>query len=187
MVYKEEKDTKKILAESFKRQLLKHPFEKITIKMITDDAGVIRPTFYNYYRDKYEVFEYILDEELMSIAYALVDNGMEREAIKMLFTYFDKNRDFYHEAFKVEGQNSFVEILLNKIALLFERIINKQHIEIEDNSNLLSKKNIARYYSVGIVYILKEWMLEGKFKEAEPDEMFDAYMFIITHSAEGII
>jgi len=30
-------------------------------------------------------------------------------------------------------------------------------------------------------------MLEGKFKEAEPDEMFDAYMFIITHSAEGII
>ena len=63
MINKEEKDTKKILAESFKKHLLKR-FEKITIKMITDDAGVIRPTFYNYYRDKYEVFEYILDEEL---------------------------------------------------------------------------------------------------------------------------
>jgi len=187
MAYKEDKDTKRILSESFKKQLLKRPFEKITIKMITDDAGVIRPTFYNYYKDKYEVFEYILDEELINITYALVDNGMEREAIKMIFTYFDKNRDFYHEAFKVEGQNSFEEILLNKIALLFERIIGRHQIRVEDGSKMLSEKNIAKYYSVGMVYIIKEWMLEDRYKEVEPDEMFDAYLFIITHSAVGII
>ena len=47
----------------------------------------------------------------MNVIHALIDNGMEREAIKMIFTYFDKNRDFYNEAFKVEGQNSFEEIL----------------------------------------------------------------------------
>ena len=35
-----------LLAESFKELAKKHPIEKITIKEITDLAGVIRPTFY---------------------------------------------------------------------------------------------------------------------------------------------
>ena len=47
--------TKILLAESFKELLIKGSFDKITIKMITDQAGVIRPTFYNYFQDKYEV------------------------------------------------------------------------------------------------------------------------------------
>lgn len=43
-----------LLAESFKELALKHPIEKITIKEITDKAGVIRPTFYNHFQDKYD-------------------------------------------------------------------------------------------------------------------------------------
>lgn len=39
-----------LLAESFKELAKKHPIEKITIKEITDLAGVIRPTFYNHFR-----------------------------------------------------------------------------------------------------------------------------------------
>ena len=49
------KMTKALIGESLKVLMRNHPFEKITIKMITDEAGVIRPTFYNYFCDKYEV------------------------------------------------------------------------------------------------------------------------------------
>lgn len=49
------KDDKALIGESLKVLMRNHPFEKITIKMITDEAGVIRPTFYNYFCDKYEV------------------------------------------------------------------------------------------------------------------------------------
>ena len=42
------KMTKALIGESLKVLMRNHPFEKITIKMITDEAGVIRPTFYNY-------------------------------------------------------------------------------------------------------------------------------------------
>lgn len=38
--------TKDLLALSFKELIMKMPFEKITVKMITDGADVIRPTFY---------------------------------------------------------------------------------------------------------------------------------------------
>ena len=56
--------TKILLAESFKELLIKGSFDKITIKMITDQAGVIRPTFYNYFQDKYEVMEWLLETEV---------------------------------------------------------------------------------------------------------------------------
>ena len=41
----------KLLAESFKELVAVTPVEKITIKEITDKAGVIRPTFYNHFQD----------------------------------------------------------------------------------------------------------------------------------------
>ena len=40
-----------LLAEALKELAEKHPIEKITIKEITDRAGVIRPTFYNHFQD----------------------------------------------------------------------------------------------------------------------------------------
>lgn len=51
--------TKRLIANSFKELLLQNSFEKITIKMITDHANVIRPTFYNHFHDKYELLEWI--------------------------------------------------------------------------------------------------------------------------------
>ena len=43
--------TEIMLAESFKELVLRQPIEKITIKEITEKAGVIRPTFYNHFQD----------------------------------------------------------------------------------------------------------------------------------------
>ena len=56
------KMTKALIGESLKVLMHDHPFEKITIKMITDEAGVIRPTIYNYFCDKYEVVEWIFND-----------------------------------------------------------------------------------------------------------------------------
>lgn len=42
--------TKHQLAESFKELMLKGSFDKITIRIITEQAGVIRPTFITIFR-----------------------------------------------------------------------------------------------------------------------------------------
>ena len=73
-----------LLAESFKELALKHPIEKITIKEITDKAGVIRPTFYNHFQDKYELLEWIIDTQLIAPAEPLIQNGMVNEALERL-------------------------------------------------------------------------------------------------------
>lgn len=58
--------TKELLADSFRSLVLTMPFQKISIKMITDGAHVIRPTFYNYFQDKYEVIEFLFDQDIGS-------------------------------------------------------------------------------------------------------------------------
>ena len=56
------RDIKAELANSFKELVQEKPVEKITIKEITDKAGVIRVTFYNHFQDKYETFPHHRDE-----------------------------------------------------------------------------------------------------------------------------
>ena len=50
---------KDMLATSLYQLMMEKPFEKITIKQITDKTGVIRGTFYNHFYDKYETLEYL--------------------------------------------------------------------------------------------------------------------------------
>ena len=61
-----------VLAESFKELSQTRPIEKITIKEITDKAGVIRPTFYNHFQDKYELMEWIITTELLQPMHPLI-------------------------------------------------------------------------------------------------------------------
>ena len=73
-----------LLAESFKELTLKQPIEKITIKEITDKAGVIRPTFYNHFQDKYELLEWIIMSQIIEPIGPLLQNGMVHEALVLV-------------------------------------------------------------------------------------------------------
>ena len=104
------------------------PIEKITIKEITDKAGVIRPTFYNHFQDKYELLEWIVREDLMESAMPLFDNGLLREGITYLFTAMEKERDFYEKAVRLEGQNSFVGMMEDAVQELILQRMNKDKL-----------------------------------------------------------
>ena len=71
-----------VLAESLIELSAKKPIDKITIKEITDKAGVIRPTFYNHFQDKYELIEWIIKNELLEPIKPLLNAGMIFEAIE---------------------------------------------------------------------------------------------------------
>lgn len=103
--------TKELLADSFRSLVLTMPFQKISIKMITDGAHVIRPTFYNYFQDKYEVIEFLFDQDIGSKVEVMIENDMEQEAIKLMFICFEKIRniiiDFLKPQARIASENFF--------------------------------------------------------------------------------
>lgn len=65
---------------------------------------MIRPTFYNHFQDKYELLEWIIDTQLIAPAEPLIQNGMVNEALVLLFSNIEKEKEFYQKASRLEGQ-----------------------------------------------------------------------------------
>ena len=142
--------TKDLLTASFRELVLQVPFDKITIKMITDGAGVIRPTFYKHFQDKYEVLEWILKTEIEDKVQVLIDNNMEEDIFRLLCNCLEKDHVFYRKAYEIQGQNSFEELMSDYIYRLFLQILSKYPLKSPDKLAVLTIEAIARFYTFGL-------------------------------------
>lgn len=169
--------TKDLLTSSFKELIMRVPFEKITIKMITDGAGVIRPTFYKHFQDKYEVIEWILKKNIKDNIQVLIDNNMEEDIFRLLCSCLEKERAFYKKLYAIEGPNSFEELMYQYIFGLFSDLLNKYPMKSPDKLAILSKDAVARFYTFGLTDSLKYWILHDA--ACTSDQLTEAYNYII--------
>lgn len=175
--------TKRLIADSFKELMMKYPFEKITIKMITDNAGIIRPTFYNHFYDKYELLEWIFVEDVIKKAQVLVNEHMDKESVKLLFTCISKDRQFYAKAMEITGQNNFEEVMQKHTTQLFINATEQVSSLKVPNNPLLTKENIATYYALGLVAVIKYSLSQNQVNtDISIDDCCEAYFYLISHS-----
>lgn len=177
--------TKDLLTMSFKELVMQTPFDKITIKMITDGAGVIRPTFYKHFQDKYEVIEWILEKEIASKIQVLADHNMEEEIFRLLCSCLEKDREFYKKLYVVEGPNSFEDLLYRYVFNLLLSLLNKYPLRSPDKIAMLSKDALARFYTFGLTDSLKYWITHDTPYSSE--QVCEAYNYIIRNSILDVI
>lgn len=178
------------LMSSFKQLVLRMPIEKITIKDITDQAGVIRPTFYNHFQDKYELLECIIRTDILEPMMPLLQNGMVNAALTLIFTNILKEKEFYLKASRLEGQNSFEEITRSCIQQLLEEYINQVTTGKADSGSplvrrFLTSENIAEYYAASMTFVVMRFLKTDQ--SVTPSEMADIYEFLITHSMDDMV
>lgn len=178
-------DVDKQLMESFKKLAKTIPVEKITIKEITDEAGVIRPTFYNHFQDKYEVVERIINEEILLPVKPLLDNEMIQEAMVLVFTNILKEKDFYCRLSGMEGQNSFASIVRGCIRQWVFAFISEKVGTKKFKSAWLTPNRVADYYSQSMSFVVLEWIASGM--PIPPREVAEIYDYIMTRSMEDIL
>lgn len=178
-------ETDVLLAKSFKELALKQPIEKITIKEITDKAGVIRPTFYNHFQDKYELLEWIITTELIEPMEELLQNRMVNEGLLLLFTKIENEKEFYTKASKLEGQNSFSQIAQTCVERLMLKVFQKFAEGKQMKYIWLTPEWIAQYYAQSMCYVVITWIQSGMTISAK--ELTEIYHYIITRSMEDIL
>ncbi len=174
-----------LLAESFRELVLKYPIEKITIKEITDKAGVIRPTFYNHFQDKYELLEWMITTELLSPIEPLLQCGMVNEALTLLFKNIEKNREFYTKASRLEGQNSFGSIVTTCAKRLLLQVIQSSATGKTPRYAWLTPEWLAEYYAQSMSYMAITWIQSGMTVTAV--ELAEIYDYIIKRSMADIL
>ncbi len=169
--------TKRLIANSFKELMLKYPFEKITIKTITDNANIIRPTFYNHFHDKYELVEWILKTEIIDEVTRELVNNSSRSAIQTLFDKFLVDKEYYKKAFEIGGQNGFSDVLVNLLTDMFVSVISE---DLMKEHSCLEKEVVARYYATGAVAVLRYEVFRTD--AGELAEICDAYRYLMQHT-----
>ena len=175
-----------VLAESLIELSAKKPIDKITIKEITDKAGVIRPTFYNHFQDKYELIEWIIKSELREPIKPLLNAGMIFEAIVLMLNNISANSVFYKKALKLEGAASFNQIAMKCVYEMFMNIINEKSTGKKSKYRWLTPEVISTYYAQSLSFITEGWIAQGM-DDIEPKEMAEAYMYLITRSMDDIL
>ena len=178
--------TKALLGESFRELMMRKPFDKITIKMVTDGAGVIRPTFYNYFQDKYEVMEWMLHQDIFVGALELIHMDMRLEAVKMIFRKIEADKQYYIRAFEVEGQNSFEEMLFREILAVLNQVNEIHPINLGEYSASISRDVFLEFHAVTMMNGIKWWVLDREF-HIDADEALKVYEFLMTHSFSELL
>ena len=110
----ESEQNKLAIADAMKQLMRSRPIEKITTSQILEKAGVSRRSFYRYFRDKFDLVEWIYNYDFCRF----VDVRPE----KSIWEYYPEilrslraDPEFYCNAFVFSGQNSFRAFCFEKL------------------------------------------------------------------------
>lgn len=148
--------TKKILANSLKKLMLKKPLARITIKDIVNDCGFNRQTFYYHFQDIYDLLGWTYKTEVVdSISdFKTYDNWPQ--GFLKIFQYVKNNKSFCINTFNSLGRDHLENFLYNQIFYMIIDVIE----EISINFNISSKEKefIANFYTYAFIGILTSWI-----------------------------
>ena len=182
MAIQGKREIDQLLAVSFKELACIRPIEKITIKEITDRAGVIRTTFYNHFQDKYELLEWIINHDLIEPIKPFIRSGMTTQAMTFLFLNVEKEKEFYTKVSRLEGQDSFYSISQNCLQNLLEEVCGEHSERRQPKYAWMTPQRLAQYYGQSMVFILIEWIRSGMTISAQ--DLAELSQYMMSHSFE---
>lgn len=150
--------TRTQLVEAFCHFYKEMPIDKITVKQIAERAGYNRITFYRYFKDVYDILDYIEDD---FIAYAFkritlaIQNGIKHEEFIDTFIHLITEKKGYVEVL-MTGKN--VNHTLDRIKRTMVPAVMKNFGLAEDD---LNSKYIFEFYVSGVLSVCSCWLQNG--------------------------
>lgn len=173
---KNSEQTKKLLAVSLMELMKKYPFEKISVKMLTENAGVLRPSFYYYFQDKYELLEWLLENEIFGGADSFMRYHMTEQAITFVCLNISTYKSFFRKAFEISGQNNFVEIFTNCAARFIARNYTFR-CEGNEENRFLCSESVSALYALSFVGMVRLWL--GASEDLPVEELISSYLTFV--------
>ena len=188
-------------AEGRKRQILdaalqafaEHGYERTSIAVICEKAGIARPTLYQYFKDKRSLFRELLESYLLGAhekihARQHTKNGkkaLSRREVNLsihreLLEEFSNNRDFYMILFKeAKARNAETEdIVKGVMQIMMTEFVNE--MKSEPNWEAMSEKDIefAVVYMLGGIMQTVEYYLFDDEHDLSTQEIAEKITFI---------
>lgn len=176
------------LANAFVFLLQEKDFDSITIKDIVEKAMVSRLTFYNQFKDKYELLEYIfktsvdsmgknIEKDLEDDKNELSKDEILKITIKNIVHILYSNKELFSKWVENDKSKAIYWCLTNFIKDVLLFVIN----EYEEKSKILfdnndSKQIFVHFAAGGFTYTLYEYGFHNV--KNEEDIILECYKFI---------
>lgn len=147
--------TKKDFICAFCEYYKERPIEKITVKEISEKAGYSRVTFYNYFKDPYDLLNQMEEEFILRFAKA-IGNNIEQNRLLDNFLYtFDK---------LINENEMYSQILLNNpYNLQFSKRLQDIFVPLAMKNFKIAPDNkkaiyAFEFYIHGVVSMITRWL-----------------------------
>ncbi len=156
--------TKNALARSMKKLMARKSFAKISVGDICEGCGMNRKSFYYHFKDKYDLMNWMFYTDFIEMVslQSYEDGWQLMESVAELFY---KDQEFYKNALKTEGQNSFREYFLESmtpIVFYFFEDVSEDELDRDIIVNMFCDaflSAIIRWLEMGCRITPKELML----------------------------
>ena len=154
-----EQETKKLIADSLYELAMTAPLDKITVKQISEKAGVTSQTFYNHFKDKYDLILSVHKSRVDRLLAELREGRVNwDEFIELYLSSYEKNEKFIVNAFKnTSGNDSYDANTGRYICRCLEEEV-RQRAGIEPDKSiekLEDKEDFTRFIIINVYFSLE--------------------------------
>lgn len=123
---------KNVIAEQTKELIRQKSIESITVTEICEKTGMNRRTFYRYFRDKFEIVDWIYFHDALTNSHHY-EGWSVFDYMPRIFESLYEDRKYYVNALKYTGQNSFRDYCTECLRKLFEPDFKNAFVQEEWN------------------------------------------------------
>lgn len=125
-------------------------------------AGLRRQTFYDYFKDKYDLLAWLYEAEVTEVVADDLSYEHWSYVLYQMCVYFSENRIFYQKVFENHAQNAptlAIEAHTKKlVAIVIQNLMQRKSIFIESRY----RQFLIDFLTNGLVCEIKTWILQPK-------------------------
>ena len=142
---------KRVLASTLKEMAGKKSLSKITINDLTQACDVSRQTFYNNFKDIYDLVEWIYLKEVVTPIERGKIYDKWQDALTSIFQYISENHVFVLNTYRSFGKGFLEKVLRQEIELfLSNQVFKKIEVTKEEAKQVEFSYSFYTYALVGV-------------------------------------
>ena len=142
---------KRVLESTLKEMAEKKSLSKITINDLTQACGVSRQTFYNNFKDIYDLVEWIYLKEVVTPIERGKIYDKWQDALTSIFQYISENHVFVLNTYRSFGKGFLEKVLRQEIELfLSNQVFKKIEVTKEEAKQVEFSYSFYTYALVGV-------------------------------------
>lgn len=153
--------TKKAMAESIKELMKSKSLEKITVSDIVQNCGLNRQTFYYHFKDKYDLVNWIYNNEVVATISSISEGVDWSTAMLNVLNIMKKEKIFYIGSLNVDRQCMFHDCLFDATRDMLVKIIKKYNMLEKLQLDSTDCVFVAEFYTYGLVGMVIQWARSG--------------------------